>query len=46
MAKKSRWLKLDQYAKVRVRIGTKKNLEIRVILPARRIKKALGSLQP
>jgi hypothetical protein len=46
MAKPSRWLKLDQQAKVRVRIGSKKNVEIRIILPARRIKKQLESLQP
>jgi len=46
MAKPSRWLKLDQQAQVRFRVGTKKNIEIRIILPAKRIKKQLKSLQP
>ena len=45
MAKPSRWLKIDRYAKVRIRIGSKKNLEIRVLVPAKRIKAQLESLQ-
>jgi len=45
MAKSSRWLKLDQYAQVRFRVGSKKNVEIRIILPAKRIKKQLEELQ-
>jgi hypothetical protein len=46
MAKSSRWLKLDKQAKVRFRVGSKKNVEIRIILPANRIKAQLKSLQP
>jgi len=46
MAKQSRWLKLDKQATVRFRVGSKKNIEIRIILPARRVKKQLESLQP
>ena len=46
MAKASRWLKLDQQAKVQFRVGSRKNIEIRIILPARRIKKQLENLQP
>jgi len=41
---KPRWLKLDQLAKVRVRVASTK-VEIRIIVPADRIRSQLNSLK-
>jgi hypothetical protein len=42
---KPRWLKLDKLAKVRVRVASTK-VEIRIIVPADRIRRQLNSLKP
>jgi len=42
---KPRWLKLDKLARVRVRVsGTK--VEMRIIVPADRIRRQLDSMKP
>jgi len=38
------WLKLDKSSKVKVRVGSK-NVEIQVIIPARRIREQLARLK-
>jgi hypothetical protein len=42
--KNRKWLKLDQMSKVRVRVGSS-NVEIRLIVPADRIRKQLERLK-
>jgi hypothetical protein len=42
---KPRWLKLDKLARVRVRVASTK-VEIRIIVPAERIRRQLDSLKP
>ena len=46
MAKpKPRWLKLDNLSQVRVKVGATK-IEVRVIIPAERVRVQLDELKP